>query len=95
MVRGFCNGESDTTGLGRELTLAALGRGEKVIATARSRSINKLDDLKAQGAQLVELDVTTSLEQLKEIANRSVEIYGHVDILVNNAGGCLSFIHCI
>lgn len=75
-----------STGLGRELALAALARGEKVIATARSRSINKLDDLKTQGAQLVELDVTSSLEQLKEIANKAVGIYGHVDVLVNNAG---------
>ena len=45
------------SGLGKDLTLAALKRGDKVIATARGRSFNKITDLKAQGADILELDV--------------------------------------
>ncbi|KAF8652848.1 hypothetical protein AX16_004123 [Volvariella volvacea WC 439] len=75
-----------STGLGRELTLAALKRGDKVIATGRARSLNKLDELKAQGADVLELDVTSPLETLQETAKKAVAIHGHVDVVVNNAG---------
>lgn len=74
------------TGLGRLLTLAALKRGDKVIATARARSLSQLDDLKAAGADTVELDVTASPEKLSEIAKEVVSIHGRVDVVVNNAG---------
>lgn len=75
-----------SSGLGRELALEALKRGEKVIATGRSRSIAKLDDLKAKGADVIELDVTSPLETLHETAKKAVEIHGRIDVLVNNAG---------
>ncbi|KAG6871522.1 hypothetical protein C0993_002890, partial [Termitomyces sp. T159_Od127] len=74
------------SGLGRELVLAALQRGDKVIATARARSLNKLIDLEAEGADILELDVTDTLDNLREVARRAVEIYGRVDVLINNAG---------
>jgi len=63
-----------------------LKRGESVIATGRSRSIVKLDDLKAKGADIIELDVTSPLETLHEVAKKAVEIHGRIDVLVNNAG---------
>ncbi|KAF8644319.1 hypothetical protein AX16_008527 [Volvariella volvacea WC 439] len=75
-----------STGLGRVLTLAALKRGDKVIATGRGRSLDKLDDLKAQGADVLELDVTSPLETLHETAKKAVAIHGRVDVVVNNAG---------
>ncbi|THU83710.1 NAD(P)-binding protein [Dendrothele bispora CBS 962.96] len=75
-----------SSGFGRELTLAALERGDKVIATARGRSIQKLEDLKAKGADILELDVTAPLNKLKEVANQAVNIHGRVDVVVNNAG---------
>ncbi|KAG6909214.1 hypothetical protein DXG01_001521 [Tephrocybe rancida] len=74
-----------STGLGRELTLAALKRGDKVIATARARSLSKLDDLKAQGADALELDVTAPLETLHETAKKAIALHGRIDVLVNNA----------
>ncbi|KAK0224167.1 hypothetical protein IW262DRAFT_1493014 [Armillaria fumosa] len=66
--------------------LAALKRGEKVIATARARSLHLLADLKEKGAETLELDVTAPLDDLKKVADKAVAIYGRVDVLVNNAG---------
>ncbi|KZT29578.1 short chain dehydrogenase [Neolentinus lepideus HHB14362 ss-1] len=75
-----------SSGIGRELVLAALSRGEHVIATARARSIHTLTPLKELGAAILELDVTAPLEKLESIASEAVKIYGRVDVLVNNAG---------
>ncbi|KAJ2921724.1 hypothetical protein H1R20_g15370, partial [Candolleomyces eurysporus] len=74
------------SGLGRDLALAALARGDKVIATARGRTVSKLEDLKTAGAATLELDVTSPLEKLHEAAKEAVNIYGKIDVLVNNAG---------
>ena len=74
------------SGLGREFALEALKRGEKVIATGRARSIAKLQDLKEKGADILELDVTSPLDTLHEVAKKAIAIHGRVDILVNNAG---------
>ncbi|KAK7459579.1 hypothetical protein VKT23_009561 [Stygiomarasmius scandens] len=75
-----------STGIGRDLTLLALKRGDKVIATARGRSLSKLEELKAQGADTLELDVGWPLERLQQLAKDAVAIHGRVDVLVNNAG---------
>ncbi|KAJ3505837.1 hypothetical protein NLJ89_g7203 [Agrocybe chaxingu] len=74
------------SGLGRDLALEALKRGDKVIATGCARSIDKLADLKAAGADILELDVTAPLEALHEVAKRAVAIHGSLNVLVNNAG---------
>lgn len=73
-----------SSGLGRELALAALARGDSVIATARNAA--KLEDLKQRGAAAISLDVTSSDDVLKKIIADAVAIYGRIDILVNNAG---------
>ncbi|KAK0200067.1 hypothetical protein DFS33DRAFT_216038 [Desarmillaria ectypa] len=78
-----------SSGLGRELVIAALERGEKVIAPARGRSLSQIDDLKALGADVLELDVTAPLEELHAIAKKATGIYGRIDVLVNNAGYAL------
>ncbi|KAI0293624.1 hypothetical protein B0F90DRAFT_1393384 [Multifurca ochricompacta] len=75
-----------SSGVGRDLTLAALQRGDKVIATARARSIGQLDQLREKGADVLELDVTSPIDKLHEIAKQAVAIHGRVDVLVNNAG---------
>ena len=43
-------------------------------------------DLKEQGADVLELDVTEPLEKLHEIAKEAVKIHGRIDVVVNNAG---------
>ncbi|KAF9568297.1 short chain dehydrogenase [Agrocybe pediades] len=75
-----------TSGLGLELTLAALRRGDKVIATGRGKSLGKLAELQEKSAYILELDVTAPLETLQEVAKKAVGVYGRIDVLVNNAG---------
>lgn len=75
-----------SSGFGRDLAIAALNRGDKVIATARGRSLAKLADLKNQGADVLELDATSPLETLHGIAKQAIAFHGRVDVLVNNAG---------
>ncbi|KAG8992316.1 hypothetical protein FRB94_011245 [Tulasnella sp. JGI-2019a] len=74
-----------STGIGKELCLAALKRGDKVIATARN--VDKIDStLREKGADVLQLDITDALENLKRIAENAIAIHGRVDVLVNNAG---------
>lgn len=67
-----------------------LERGDKVISTARAQSLNKLDELKKEGAATLELDVTAPLDKLRDVATKAIAIYGHIDVVVNNAGYILS-----
>lgn len=73
-------------GFGRALATTVLQRGDKVIATARSKTFIKLEPLKALGAATLELDVGASPDALADIAKNAVAIYGKVDVVVNNAG---------
>lgn len=73
-----------SAGLGRDLALAALKRGDHVIATARS--VNKLADLKDKGADVLQLDVTSPLDELHVVAKNAAAIHGRIDVVVNNAG---------
>ena len=70
--------------MGKIIVRAALKRGDKVIATGRN--IAKLDELKADGASVMQLDVTDEFEIIKAKAKEAEAIYGHVDVVVNNAG---------
>jgi NAD(P)-dependent dehydrogenase (short-subunit alcohol dehydrogenase family) len=73
-----------STGFGHALALAALNRGDLVIATARK--LSALDSLKAAGASVLQLNVTDPLSVLKEVAAAALSIHGRIDILMNNAG---------
>jgi len=75
-----------SSGFGKELSIALLERGDKVIATARSRSLAKLSELKERGASILELDVTAPLDNLHDVAKKAIAIHGRLDVLVNNAG---------
>lgn len=59
-------------------------RGEKVIAT--SRQTKSLGALKEAGAAILELDVTSSFDQIKALAAEAEGMYGRVDVVINNAG---------
>ncbi|KAE8154924.1 hypothetical protein BDV25DRAFT_126325 [Aspergillus avenaceus] len=77
-----------SSGFGRAFVLAILAKGDRVIATARSKdqsAAERLADLKASGAAVMEVDVTWSRETLDQKAKEAWSIYGSVDVLVNNA----------
>ncbi|KAJ7627869.1 putative short-chain oxidoreductase [Mycena rosella] len=73
-----------STGFGKELALAALSQGLRVIATARRPET--LVVLEEQGAKALKLDVTSSTDELKAFASQALSIFGQVDYLINNAG---------
>ncbi|KAI9838166.1 MAG: hypothetical protein M1837_002628 [Sclerophora amabilis] len=73
-----------STGFGREIALAALNRGDKVIATARN--VTKIESLGPEGADILQLDVTSSLQTLNDVVAKAHGLHGRIDVLVNNAG---------
>ena len=73
-------------GFGREWTIAALERGDKVAATARD--VSSLDDLAAKfGDALlpIALDVTDRAADFAAV-KQAHDHFGRLDIVVNNAG---------
>jgi NAD(P)-dependent dehydrogenase (short-subunit alcohol dehydrogenase family) len=73
-------------GFGREWTIAALDRGDKVAATARDTAT--LDDLVAKYGDAVlalELDVDDRDADIAAV-NQAHDHFGRLDIVVNNAG---------
>ncbi|KAJ6479547.1 hypothetical protein C8R47DRAFT_609127 [Mycena vitilis] len=73
-----------SSGLGKELALAALRNGFRVVATARR--LESIASLEASGAKPLALDVTWSVQELAAMAAKAISIFGQVDYLVNNAG---------
>ncbi|ABS02513.1 NAD(P)-dependent dehydrogenase (short-subunit alcohol dehydrogenase family) [Kineococcus radiotolerans] len=73
-------------GFGREWAVAALERGDQVVATARDAS--RLDDLTARfGEQLLALTLDVDDKAAVETAvAQAVERFGRIDVAVNNAG---------
>ena len=72
-------------GFGREFALAALERGDRVAATART--LSTLDDLKVHGDAVlpIELDVTDRAADFAAVQQAHAH-FGQLDIVVNNAG---------
>ncbi|MGI5488984.1 SDR family NAD(P)-dependent oxidoreductase [Microtetraspora malaysiensis] len=80
----FVTGSS--RGLGRNFVEAALSRGDKVAATARTTE--SLDELVAAHGDAVlplAMDVTDKAAVFESVT-RAVEHFGHLDVIVNNAG---------
>jgi NAD(P)-dependent dehydrogenase (short-subunit alcohol dehydrogenase family) len=77
-------------GLGRAFTEAALGAGDRVVATARAPE-GLRDELTEhrERAFVVQLDVTDSAAARRAVT-AAIERFGTIDILVNNAGYGLS-----
>ena len=73
-------------GFGREFTIAALERGDRVAATARH--LATLDDIAERFAERLlplELDVTDRAADFDAVA-RAHDTLGRLDVVVNNAG---------
>jgi NAD(P)-dependent dehydrogenase (short-subunit alcohol dehydrogenase family) len=83
----FITGSS--RGFGRVWTQAALERGDRVAATARS--LARIADLKEKyGANVLtlELDVTKP-DQVNKVMEQAHAHFGRIDVVVNNAGYAL------
>jgi NAD(P)-dependent dehydrogenase (short-subunit alcohol dehydrogenase family) len=75
-----------SAGFGREIALAALAAGDRVLATARRPEA--LADLEAHGGDRLRtaaLDVTDA-GQVDAAVKTALETFGRIDVVVNNAG---------
>jgi NAD(P)-dependent dehydrogenase (short-subunit alcohol dehydrogenase family) len=75
-----------TSGIGRELTVAALRRGDNVAALARA--VDSLDELARQfDRTLITLAVDVRDEaSVRAATERAVAAFGRIDVVANNAG---------
>ncbi|HEY1572954.1 MAG TPA: oxidoreductase [Pseudonocardiaceae bacterium] len=75
-----------SSGFGRELALAAVAAGDRVMATARQP--DRLADLVDAGdgrVRTAPLDVTDE-RQVADAVARTIDEFGRIDVVVNNAG---------
>jgi NAD(P)-dependent dehydrogenase (short-subunit alcohol dehydrogenase family) len=72
-------------GFGRALSETVLARGERLVATARSRNFTDSFAREHSEALAVPLDVT-DVAQARAAVDRAVERFGRLDVVVNNAG---------
>ncbi|MEV5497634.1 SDR family NAD(P)-dependent oxidoreductase [Nonomuraea fuscirosea] len=80
----FVTGSS--RGLGRNFVQAALARGDKIAATARSSAaLKELTDTYGDAILPLELDVTDRAAVF-ETVKQAKEHFGRLDVIVNNAG---------
>ena len=75
-----------SSGFGRELDLAALNAGDKVVATARKpEDLSELVVQFPDTCRAMAFDVT-DFSSAAAVFQGAVELFGRVDVLVNNAG---------
>src|SRR5258708_6643587 len=76
-------------GLGRDLAIAALDRGDQVVATGRdANAVKAALDIWARGndnIEVVALDVADSAQATAAV-EAAVARFGRIDVVVNNAG---------
>jgi NAD(P)-dependent dehydrogenase (short-subunit alcohol dehydrogenase family) len=75
-----------SSGFGREMVLAALAAGDRVMATARRPET--LADLAQTGGERIStaaLDVTDAAS-IRAAVDATLAVFGRIDVLVNNAG---------
>jgi len=73
-------------GFGREWALAALDRGDRVVATARNlQTLNELNEKYGESVLTLALDVTNRTAVF-EAVRQAHDHFGRLDVVVNNAG---------
>ena len=74
-----------STGIGREIALAALAAGHQVAATARRPET--IADIAAANERAIALTLdVTDQQQIAAAVKMTIDAYGGIDVLVNNAG---------
>ena len=75
-----------STGIGREIALAALAKGHRVAVSARNpEAVADIVDRYKERALALALDITDP-RQVDEAVSATQKHYGSIDVLVNNAG---------
>jgi short subunit dehydrogenase len=74
-----------TSGIGAALVEQVIARGDRVIASGRKVQ-ERLGHLKLERLEFLELDITSSTEEIQSQAAKAWDIFGHIDVLMNNAG---------
>ncbi|WP_086842812.1 oxidoreductase [Amycolatopsis kentuckyensis] len=75
-----------SAGFGREIALAALAAGDRVLATARRpETLAGLREHGGDRLRTAALDVTDA-GQIDTAVNAALEAFGRIDVVVNNAG---------
>jgi len=75
-----------SAGFGRELVLAALAAGDRVLATARRpETLAELEELGNGRVRTAALDVTDP-GQVSAAVAQAISDFGRIDVVVNNAG---------
>ncbi|PZG20933.1 short-chain dehydrogenase/reductase [Nonomuraea aridisoli] len=75
-----------STGFGREIALAALAAGDRVMATARRpETLADLAEIGGDRVSTAALDVTDP-ESVQAATKATLAVFGRIDVLVNNAG---------
>ncbi|ADJ46630.1 short-chain dehydrogenase/reductase SDR [Amycolatopsis mediterranei S699] len=75
-----------SAGFGREIALAALAAGDRVLATARRpETLEELLDRGGDRLRTAALDVTDA-GQIDAAVKAALEAFGRIDVVVNNAG---------
>ena len=73
-----------SSGIGLALAVAALTRGQRIIATARQPSaLGELAACFPETCRVLALDVTDSL-QVKTVVAQAAEAFGRLDVVVND-----------
>jgi NAD(P)-dependent dehydrogenase (short-subunit alcohol dehydrogenase family) len=75
-----------SSGFGRELARAALGRGYTVVGTMRKEDQRAGFEALAPGRAHARLLDVTQAATIPGIVNEVIQRFGHIDVLVNNAG---------
>jgi NADP-dependent 3-hydroxy acid dehydrogenase YdfG len=72
-----------SSGFGEQFVHSILARGDQIIATARK--LEKIQHLKQNGVDILQLDITDSQESVNATMSKALSIHGRIDVLVNNA----------